>query len=415
MPSGKPATPQIKCPECGAEFELTAALAAPLLEQAESSAARKIADANKRAAAAETAQKQAELNIEARISESVAKQRKDWEKEMRSQAEADAKVKLDSLQERNQDLQSKLAASKAAELDALKLKQAAEEVAENAELEIAKRVDEERKKIKASADESAQEAQRLKLLEKDKVIADMREKLAEAERKATQGSQQLQGEVLELDLFERLKAAFPSDEFEEVAKGQRGGDIIHRVNARIGSTAGIILWESKRTKSWGSDWCAKAKKDAASAKAEIAIIVSDILPDGVEDCGPYDGIWVTRQSHAILLITALRHGIMNVAETRLATTGRETKAERLYTYMTGPEFRAIIEGIALPFLELSKALEAEKRTTQVRWNKQEKLLARVLSGVAGLQGDLQGIAGSEMPELPGFATNDEAKMPEEEK
>ena len=78
--------------------------------------------------------------------------------------------------------------------------------------------------------------------------------------------------------------------------------------------------------------------------------------------------------------------------------------ELLYDYMIGPEFKATLEGIALPFRELHEELLTEKRVTLSRWKRQEKRIERVLmSGMAtSLQGDLQGIAGSEMPQLPGF-------------
>jgi hypothetical protein len=182
----------------------------------------------------------------------------------------------------------------------------------------------------------------------------------------------------------------------------RGGDILQRVLGQMARPVGTIFWETKRAQSWGGDWATKAKQDAAMAKAEVTLIVSEALPKGITDFGFHDGIWCVAPSHAVMLGLAIRQGVISTADARQGVLGRETKKERLYDYMIGPEFRASIEGIALPFKELYDELAAEKRSTLTRWKRQEKRLERVLTNIATLQGDLQGIAGSEMPRLPMF-------------
>jgi hypothetical protein len=91
---------------------------------------------------------------------------------------------------------------------------------------------------------------------------------------------------------------------------------------------------------------------------------------------------------------------------------RETKMERLYSYMTGSDFRATLEGIALPFCELQDELAAEKRAAQARWKRHERRIERVLVSVGSLQGDLQGIAGEEMPALSGFQADGLVEIPD---
>ncbi len=132
------------------------------------------------------------------------------------------------------------------------------------------------------------------------------------------------------------------------------------------------------------------------------MIVSEILPKSVRDFGFYDGVWCATPTHAVVLAQAIRQGIIATADARQGAQGRETKRDLLYDYMVGPEFRATVEGIALPFRELQDELMTEKRATQARWKRQEKRIERVLTSIASLQGDLQGIAGNEMLQLPGF-------------
>jgi hypothetical protein len=52
--------------------------------------------------------------------------------------------------------------------------------------------------------------------------------IEELRRKAEKGSQQLQGEVQELELESMLGSAFVYDTITRVPKGEFGGDVLHR-------------------------------------------------------------------------------------------------------------------------------------------------------------------------------------------
>ena len=140
------------------------------------------------------------------------------------------------------------------------------------------------------AKKDADEAARLNLAQKDKTISDLEAKLQEAIRKAQQGSQQQQGEVQELDLERRLREAFPRDTIEPVPKGQLGADALHRVLGQHGEVCGTILWESKRTKNWSGNWTDKLKQDQRAARADIAVIVTQAMPQGIDTFGQVDGV-----------------------------------------------------------------------------------------------------------------------------
>jgi hypothetical protein len=344
-----------------------------------------------------------EASVQSAVNQAMATERQRIALAERESVRKELAPELEAEKKKAADLATLLETSQKAELALRLQRDELEQRTKTLDLEVARKVDDQRKAIHEQASKDADEKSRLRLAEKEKTIADMQVKLEEAQRKATQGSQQLQGEVLELDFESTLRNFFPQDTVESVKTGSRGGDVLQRVLGEMGRSVGTIFWETKRAQSWGGDWAAKAKQDATVAKAEVAIIVSEVLPKGVRDFGPYEGVWVTRQAHAIVLGVALRQGIVNTADARQGAEGKESKMERLYAYMIGNEFRAILEGIALPFRELHDELLAEKRTTQARWKRQERRIERVLTSVAGLQGDLTGIAGSEMPELPAFS------------
>src|SRR3990172_13109922 len=98
------------------------------------------------------------------------------------------------------------------------------------------------KKIKEDASRNAQEEQRLKLKEKDLQLDEIRRVNEDLKRKLEQGSQQRQGEVLELDLENKLKETFANDEFIPVPKGVEGADIWQKVKFN-GKVVGSIIWE----------------------------------------------------------------------------------------------------------------------------------------------------------------------------
>jgi hypothetical protein len=161
-----------------------------------------------------------------------------------------------------------------------------------------------------------------------------------------------------------------------------------------------ILWESKRTRLWDDRWLEKLREDQRTTKADVSILMTSVLPKDIARFGQKEGVWVTDVACSIAVASALRAGLVQVAAARAAGVGRETKVELLYEYLCGPEFRARIEGIVEAFRTMKEDLDSERRATERQWAKREKKIERVLRSTSGMYGDLQGIAGSSLPELP---------------
>jgi hypothetical protein len=221
----------------------------------------------------------------------------------------------------------------------------------------------------------------------------MQRQIEDLKRRAEQGSQQLQGEVQELELEGALKRSFPTDVFTPVAKGEFGGDVVHAVARGEGLVCGTILWESKRTKNWSDGWLAKLRDDQRAAKADLAVIVTQTLPKGIEAFGHVDGVWVTGTRTFLPLAVALRHSLLELALARQAGEGQQTKMELVYHYLTGPRFRQRVTAIIEKFEEMSADLVKERATMTKLWARREMQIQAVLTATAGMYGDLQGIAG----------------------
>lgn len=266
-------------------------------------------------------------------------------------------------------------------------------------LELERKLDAERIKIREDAAQKAAEEHRLREREKDKQLDDMRRQIEDLKRKAEQGSQQLQGEAQELALEDALRAAFPFDEIGPVPKGVRGGDVIQTVVSASGGRCGTILWESKRTKAWSDGWVAKLKDDQRAVKADVAILVTTHLPKDLRHVGWQDGVWVSDFPSMLGFASALRSGILQVARAKSALEGRGEKMELIYRYLSGPEFRHRLEAIVESFQTLKGDLDAERRAMERIWAKREKQIERVSLSTAGLYGDLQGLIGSSLSSI----------------
>jgi hypothetical protein len=251
------------------------------------------------------------------------------------------------------------------------------------------------------------EEHRLKDLEKDKVINDLRASLEDMKRRAEQGSMETQGEVLEQDFEARLKAFFVHDDIQPVPKGIRGADLIQTVCMPIGAACGVLLWETKNTKAWSSAWIPKLKDDMIEVRASIAILVSVVLPEGINRFGQVDGVWVSDPLSAIPLAAALREQLMAVGRERTASIGKSEKMEALYQYLAGVEFKQKIEGIVEAFTSMQDQLNRERRAMERQWKQREKEIERVIKNTVGLYGDMQGIIGGQIPAIPALELDEE--------
>ena len=360
----------IKCPDCGAVIELSEAISHDI-----------------------------EVRLKQQYENEIGKTKKAIEEKAKKEAQESLNIKISDLNEQLEEKTKNLKEAQRQELELRKRQRELEEKEEKLELELSRKIDAERQKIIQKTSNEFEETHRLKDAEKDKQLDDMKKQIDELKRKSEQGSQQMQGEVLELELEESLKEEFPFDDIEPVAKGIKGGDIIQTVKTQSGRICGRILWETKRTKNWSDSWIQKLKDDQRDAKADLAILVSETLPKGFHHFRLISGVWVTDILSAVSLALALRVVLIQVARERETQVGKKEKMEIAYNYLTGQEFRNRVEAIVESFTAMKVDLEAERRAMLKIWAKRGKQIERVISNAAGMHGDLQEIAGSSLPTI----------------
>ena len=396
----------ITCPSCGTEIPLSATLSHQIRDglRKEFETESKEREAAIALREKQLSERQEEINnAKKSINQEVAEKLKAEEIKIKQAAKVAAEtallVEMTDLKQQVSEGKQKIQEAQSNELELRKKARELEENQKSLDLEIARKLDEEREKIRQIVVEQFTESHRLKDHEKDKQMEDMRKTIDELKRKSEQGSMQTQGEVLELDLEATLKARFPFDSIEPVPKGMKGADILQKVVSSTGQTVGTIIWETKRTKSWSDSWIDKLKDDQRDVNAEIAVVVTEAFPRGMHHFGQVEGIWIMSPSLACNIADVLRTSLIKINQAMLVSVNKGEKMEMLYSYLSGSPFRQKIDAIVDAFVSMKDDLDKEKRIAVKNWSKREKQIEKVIFNTAGMYGDMQGIIGSSLPEI----------------
>ncbi len=417
----------ITCPNCQTEIEIDKALGgqieaqviaaehkkheielAKVRAEAEQTAAREREAATLRAAKQLAGEKEL---LQQQAADDLALARRKLEQELlsgqkKASAEQESLIKTlkDDAEAAKED--SKKLREEQAEM--IKLLREEKQARANAELDAQKKLAQDEDKIREEAEKSATEKQRLKLAEKDSQLETAKKQLDEMQRKLNQGSQQMQGEILELDLEEALAHAFRDDDIIPVAKGVNGADISQVVKSQSGIECGVILWEIKRTKNWVADWIPKLKTDLRNAKANVPVIISEILPKQVDgDMGHVDGVWAVKPKLAIVLATLLRKGLLDVGRQKALAANQGDKASSLYSFVTSHEFAQQVESMVETYQEMTLQVVKERVAYEKLWAQREKQAQKLFMNTASIVGSMQGYIGqASMPKIKGLELGD---------
>lgn len=380
---------EIKCPNCGHEFEPTESIR----EEIQNELRSKMTEW----------QKQQQQKFEAQILEEKRKTQKETEELIRKSVASDFENKLHLLEQNNKENEEKLRQAREQQLEFLKKEQELKNKEAELELSVQKKLQEEREKLAGEIRKleeqriAAKETEyQLKLKEMEEKLEAQRKLAEEMKRKAEQGSMQTQGEVQELLLEELLRTAFPFDIIEEVGKGVRGADCIQTVRNNFGQECGRIIFESKRTKDFSADWIEKLKADMRSQGADVAVIVSQAMPKDMDRFGEKDGVWVCTFSEVKPVVKMLRDGIIKISAALKSQENRGDKMHLLYDYLTSREFVEQWQAIREGFMSMKLSIQKERDAMEKLWKAREKQLEKVLLNAAHIRGSIEGISGTDV-------------------
>ena len=396
---------RIECPNCGQQIDVNDLLYHQLESEikkdynAKLAAQEKQFDARQKeidSAQQALAKAQAEIDeqVANRVSENLKVAKAELNDQIKRQIENEQQERFSALEKELTEKTEQVKALNKAKADIARLEREKASLKETVELELQvklnQQITEEREKIRLQESERAQ----LVITEREQIIGQLKTQLAEAHRKAEQGSTQLQGEAQELEIEAWLASQFPLDVIEEIKKGAQGADCVQIVNTQSHQGCGTIYYESKRTKRFQPAWIEKFKADIRERNADIGVLVTAAMPDDMERMGQRDGVWICSFSEFKGLCVVLRESLIHLSQAIATQENKGDKMGMLYDFLTGNEFRLQIEAIVEGFTQLQADLESEKRAMQGIWKKREKQIEKVLLNTNHMYQSVRGIAGS---------------------
>jgi len=403
----------VECPQCHHVFDVEASLAAQIEKRLKADLAkgqkkaleeldqqREELDRQKKAIA------QQQKTIDQQVEQRLQAERKALEQEATKKAREAQAMELQALKDNAKERDDELARLKKDQLGLLDEKEKLERAKADLELETKKKLDKERKRIEEEVKLREDDAHRMKDREKDLLLEKMKEQVEDLKRKMEQGSMQVQGEVQELELRELLEDLFRHDSIEEVLTGANGADVLQVVHDRLGRRRGIIAYESKRTKAFSDKWVEKLKEDMHRHKAEIGVIVTEVMPKDMPTMGIRDGVFVCTFREVAALAQVLRQSVLRIAEVRSQEENKDDKAHQLYAYFTSAEFKRRMQVIVEGYAVMKQQLDAEKRLMQKQWAARDKQLNALVESATDLQGSILGISSKVMEALTDGANSE---------
>lgn len=403
----------IKCPDCGCIIPISEALSHQVSEKLQLEFDSKLRDLEKEKLKILEAQKDVQKEFEDRLNKEkeqlteksrqfLIEQKEKLKEESGREAREKVSLELEDLKKQNDENRKKIEDQQKLELEMRKERRDLEDKQKNLDLELIRRLDEEKQKMSLKIQEDLAEKFKLQQMESEKKLADMHKALEDAQRKANATSERFRGEVQELGLEVALRGAFIFDDIREVPKGVNGADVIQEVRDSAGRSVGTLVWESKRTKLFNEEWISKLKEDVIRVKGNVPILVTQTLPEDIKTFGWRSGVWITDFSSYIELATVLRLNLQELKRVEKLSDGKDSKMSHVYNYLGSDEFRNKIVQIVETFKMMQDQLTAEKRAFQKQWSTREIQLERMMEGTVSIVGDLQGIMGSSLPRIEGM-------------
>jgi len=412
---------EIKCPNCAHVFPMEEAMAEDykkeLREKMLSFTKQRDKEYQDKVAALDAEKLQQQKAFETQLAEEKTKLKDNLEENLRKSIAADFETKLQMLEGTAKDNAEKLRLAREKELEFLRREESLKVKEEEMELAFQRKMQEQRnelveqiRKQEAEKNSIKDTEHQLRLKELEKQLDDQKKLAEEMKRKAEQGSMQLQGEVQELILEELLRSNFPFDLIEEVGKGVRGADCVQVVRNQFGQECGKIIYESKRTKDFGGDWIEKLKKDMRSMGVDVAVIVSQCYPKGMDCFGQRDGVWICSFEEVNAVAYVLRDGILRLSSAMKSQENRGDKMHMLYDYLMGAEFSEQWKAIREGFMSMKLSIQRERDAMERLWKAREKQLEKVLLNATHIRGSIEGIAGSDSVQLSLTDEDDDALL-----
>lgn len=396
----------ITCPSCHHQFQPTDAFRDEVQKELNSKArewmAKKQEEYNQRESLLIQKLESKDKEIAIKLNEEKEKLQQQLSESIRMSVSSDFENQLKLAKKAAADSEEKLKLARTREMEFLQKEEALKLKEEEMELTVKRKMAEERerfaadiRKLEEQKSQSKETEYQLRIAEFEKRMKDQEKLIEEMQRKAQQGSMQLQGEVQELMLEDILRSIFPSDKIVSVSKGAVGADCMQVICNPYGQECGKIIYESKRTKEFKEEWVDKLKADMRSKSADIAVIVTKALPRDMQRFGEKNGVYICTFAEVKSLAAILRTSILKVFALMKHQENKGDKMHMLYHYLTSNEFSEQWKAIREGFLTMKMSIDKERSAMEKLWQAREKQLEKILLNADHIKGSIEGIGGAD--------------------
>lgn len=396
----------VRCPNCNTEINVSVLLEEQIKkdydkkeQEREKQYLYKVEAIKKREEAIESEKNKIVETINKQVGDKLKAEKMSLEKSIKDRVQEETADQMKELQKELNEKSSQVKELNKSKAEIEKLKREKDELRDAIALEKEKEFSSKLKEEKTKIERSVEEKNYFKIKELEKVIEDLNKNIEEARKNAEHDSNQLRGEIQELEIEKLLETLFPLDQIMEIKKGQKGGDTIQVVRNNQGTECGKIYYESKRTKNFDNNWLQKLRDDNLDVKADILVLVTETMPEDSKSFFFKEGVWICTFHELKGLSMVLRHGIMKVFSVAITQSGKETKMQLLYDYLTSRECHVHLEAIIEGFKSIQDNYQEEKLKMQKIWKEREKQLEKILSNTINFYGSLKGIAGASIPDI----------------
>ena len=262
---------------------------------------------------------------------------------------------------------------------------------QKAQLEAKAKQDLENERLKNEAEKA--EIKKANQIDMDR----MRKKAEETARAASQAPVERQGEVREELLEEYLEKEFPTDKFEAVKKGQKGGDIIQSVIIK-GELVGNILYESKDVLNFDEKWVQKLLNDMSKVDATVGFIFTKAMPKkskGFVEEREGGRVIICSEYQILKQLVSFTRKLIQANKANIASNKDEIspKLKDLFNYLNSNEFRIQTRKIFNGIKKDGEQIDKDERSAENQIKNRRKNLEDSKKNINGVITSLVSNAG----------------------
>ena len=234
----------------------------------------------------------------------------------------------------------------------------------------------------------------LDLKQRDIQIERLSKQIDDLQKNIEESQAELKGEAGELDLYETMIHAFPTDSFQRTKRGTVSADLIQKIKTDSGAMKMPIVFDNKATKTVSKADIEKSAKYKKVHSTNYSLIVANNLPPKIVPNGLYgekDGVLLVHPSIVTQVTKQIRDGIIEISKYSTSQEDQKTKQSLLYEFILSNEFTSVLESISMYNEKMYNLQSKEEKDHQTLWKTRKQLSEQLLQAHNDLSSGISAI------------------------